>query len=179
MHCRWSRIRCLSPRFRRAQRANKPSALRDWARTQITLVASVGYANRGSLGDADVFVGGAVVEAEGLARRFKICLPLNGPLLEWEHTFHKDNVGNLADLLPFFFGDEDGGVGTGEEPAGIVAVEDGDAGAIDELVVGTIVDVDDPLGREKWRGTGLDDARVKHSGAAGKDRSVRRFGPAN
>src|SRR2546427_8669708 len=109
MHCQWSRTPCLSPRFRRAQRANKPSALRDWARTQITLVASVGYADRRSLGDAHVFVSCAVVKE-------KVVFLLR----QLHHALNKNYIGYLADLLPFFFWDEDGGVGTGEEPAGIV-----------------------------------------------------------
>jgi len=47
----------------------------------------------------------------------------------------------LADFFPGFLRREDGGVGAEEEFAGVVAVEDGDGSAIDELVVGAKEDV--------------------------------------
>src|SRR5438445_5594916 len=55
---------------------------------------------------------------------------------------------SLHDALPIYFFPgflrrEDGGVGAEEEFAGVVAVEDGDGSAIDELVVGAAVDEDD------------------------------------
>ncbi len=76
-----------------------------------------------------------------------------------------------------FFGGEDGGVGAVENFAGVVAVEDSDGGAVDEILVGAVVDKDDALLSEDWRGAGFYDAGVKYSGAAGKDRSLRGFGP--
>src|SRR6267378_3593329 len=75
--------------------------------------------------DADEFVGGAVIEEKAVF------------LLH--HPFNKNYVRDLANFLPFFFGGEDGSVGAGEELAGIVTVEDGNRGAIDELIVGAVV----------------------------------------
>src|SRR6266705_69722 len=86
------------------------------------------------------------------------------------HSFDEDDIGDLADLLPGFFGGEDGGVGAREEFARIAAVEDGNAGAIDELIVGAVVNENDAARGEDRRRAGLDDTRVKFSRAAGKNR---------
>ncbi len=121
--------------------------------------------NRLGFGNADVFVGGAVVEEIAA--------------LLFQHSFNENDIGNLADFLPIFFRGEDGSVGTREEFAGIVTVEDSDGGAIDELVVGAVVDEDDAALSEDGRGAGLDNAGVKHADATRKDRSFRGFGPVN
>src|SRR5947199_9418920 len=92
------------------------------------------------------------------------------------YSFYKDYVGDLADFFPWFFGGEEGGVGTVKELARVAAVEDGDGGAIDELVVGAVVNEDDATVSEDGRRAGLDHAGVKHSRAAGEDGSSGGFG---
>ena len=92
-------------------------------------------------------------------------------------AFDKDDIGDLADFFPFLFRGEDGLVGTPDEFAGIVAVENGDAGAIDELVVRSVVDKDDTARGEDRRRAGLDNARIKFSRPAREDRSFCCFGP--
>src|SRR6266851_5337111 len=113
--------------------------------------------------DADILVGAAVVEKETIGRV--------------HHSFDEDDVRNLADFFPLFFGGEDGGVSAREEFAGIAGVENGNAGAIDELVVGTVVNEDNATRGEDRRRAGLDDTRVKFSRAARENRSLRGFGP--
>src|SRR6266568_4030977 len=124
---------------------------------------SVRSADNVGFGNTNILVGAAVVEKETI-----------GPV---HHSFDEDDVRNLADLLPLFFGREDGGVGAREEFARIAAVEDGNAGAIDEMVVGAVVNEDDAARGEDRRRAGLDDARIKFSGAARENRSLRGFGP--
>src|SRR5882762_1599433 len=161
MRCRWSRIRCSWPKFRRPQRANKKEVAS--GEFQIGKNTSSSFCLR--FGHSDVFVGGTVVEEETIS-------VLHQP-------FNEDNVGYLADFLPIFFGGEDGGVGTGEEFPGIAPVEDGDAGAIDKFVVGAVVDQEDAARCEDWRGAGLDHARVELPRTAWKNRRVGCFGPVN
>src|SRR3989442_4433036 len=113
--------------------------------------------------DADILVGAAVVEKETIGRV--------------HHSFDEDEVRNLADFLPLFFGGEDGLFGAGEEFAGVAAVEDSNAGAIDEMTVGAVVYKDDAARGEDRRRAGLDDAGIKFSRAARENRSLRGFGP--
>src|SRR5271167_4613841 len=61
--------------------------------------------------------------------------------------------------------------------ARVFAVEDGDAGAIDEVVVGSVVKKDDAGRREDGRGAGLGYTGVELSGADGEDGLVQSFGP--
>src|SRR6266576_6183037 len=121
------------------------------------------FSFRGCLRYSHVLVGGAVVE--------EVAIVLVN------QAFDKDDIGDLADFFPFLFRGEDGLVGTPDEFAGIVAVENGDAGAIDELVVRAVVDEHDTARSEDRRRAGLDDARIKFSRPAREDRSFCRFGP--
>src|SRR5258708_7660215 len=109
-----------------------------------------------SFGHADKLVGASVIEEPAIA------LP--------HDPFNKDYVWHLADFFPLSLWGEDGSVGARKKFAGIAAVEDGNAGAINEMVVGAVVDEDDALLGEDWRRAGFYDAGVKHSGAARKDR---------
>src|SRR6266850_2338866 len=154
----------------------KSSRMRFYENCQVSLVSissdlrfylnflpSVWRSSRRGFGHPHILVGGAVVKQE--------------PIAIADHAFDEDDVGDLADFLPFLFRGEDGGIGAEEQFAGIAAVEDGDGGAIDKLIVGTVVDQDDAaLGENRW-GTGLDDARVKLSRAARKNRRGCGFGP--
>jgi hypothetical protein len=70
-------------------------------------------------------------------------------------AFDEDYVRNLADLFPVLFGGEDGIVAARQQVAGILAVEDGEAGAVDEFVIGAVVDEDDATGRKDGCGAGL------------------------
>src|SRR6266481_486850 len=151
MHYRWSRIRCSSPRLRSSLGADHCS----WHRSDL--------ARR--LGDSNIFVCTTVIKEPAI--------------FLWNHTFDKDDVWNLANFFPVFFRGEDGSVRAVENFAGIVAVEDGDGSTVDEIVVGAVVNEDDTVGRENRRRTGFDDARIKFSGAARKNRSLRGFGPVN
>jgi hypothetical protein len=108
--------------------------------------------------DTDVFVGGAVVQE-------KAVFILHHSFV---FSFNEDYIGDLADFFPFFFGGEDGASVRERSLRGIVAVEDGYTGAINEMVVGAIVYEDDSLGREEWRRTGFDYAGVEHARAAGE-----------
>src|SRR5258707_15648721 len=159
MRCRWSRIRCSWPKFRRPQRANKKEVAS--GEFQIGKNASSSFCLR--FGHSDVFVGATVVEEETIN-------VLHQP-------FNEDNVGYLADFLPIFFGGEDGGVGTGEEFPGIAPVEDGDAGAIDKFVVGAVVDQEDAARCEDWRGAGLGPAGVEPPRAGGENTRAWWMGP--
>jgi len=129
----------------------------------------------------------------GIAHRIGLTLPgasatptyLSAPtiikepaIFLWNHTFDKDDVWNLANFFPVPFGGEDGCFGAVEEFAWIGAIEDGYGGAVDQIVIGTVVNENDALGRENRRRTGFDDAGVKHSGAARKNGSLRGFGPS-
>src|SRR5712664_1724168 len=78
---------------------------------------------------SDVFVGPAVVKEPVAALS--------------HHTLNEYNVWHLPDLFPFFLGGEDGRVGAREQLSRVVAVEDGDGSAIDEMVVGAIVNEHD------------------------------------
>src|SRR5258708_7888136 len=149
MHCRWSRIQRLSRRLGSSLGAGYCS----WHRSYL--------ARR--LGNSNIFVCTAVVKEPAI--------------FVWNHTLHKHDVRDLADFLPLPFRGEDGRVGAREEFAGIVAVEDSNSGAVDEMIVGTVVNQHDALLGEDWWGAGLDDAGVKHSGATRKDGSLCGFGP--
>src|SRR6266851_922557 len=116
-------------------------------------------------GDADIFVSGAVIKKKAV--------------FFLHHSFNKDHVRNLADFFPFIFGEENRFFRAVEEFAGIAAVEDGYAGAIDEIVVGAVVDQHDALLREGWRGPRLDYAGVKFSGTARENWSFDRFRPVD
>src|SRR6266436_5542065 len=151
MHYRWSRIRCSSPRLRSSLGADHCS----WHRSDL--------ARR--LGDSNIFVCTTVIKEPAI--------------FLWNHTFDKDDVWNLANFFPVPFGGEDGCFGAVEEFAWIGAIEDGYGGAVDQIVIGTVVNENDALGRENRRRTGFDDAGVKHSGAARKNGSLRGFGPVN
>ena len=85
----------------------------------------------------------------------------------------------MAGFFPFIFGEENRFFRAIEEFAGIAAVEDGCAGAIDEIVVGAVVDQHDALLREGWRGPRLDYAGVKFSLTARENWSFGRFRPVN
>jgi hypothetical protein len=56
-----------------------------------------------------------------------------------DHALDEDNIWDLANFLPFFFGGEDGSIRAREQFAWIVAVEHGDGGAIDKLIVAAVV----------------------------------------
>ena len=75
-----------------------------------------------SLGHAYVFVRAAIIE--------EIVVALG------DRAFHEHHVWNLADLFPVFLWTEDGFGTAQEEMARILAVEDGEAGAIDIFVGG-------------------------------------------
>src|SRR5713101_4081703 len=95
------------------------------------------------------------------------------------HALNKHYVRHLPDPLPFFFRGEDGLIGSQDEFAGILAIEDRDAGAIHKFVVGAVVDQDDAARCEdRWR-TGLDHARIKFFRAARQHRRGGRFRPVN
>src|SRR2546428_2805208 len=131
----------------------------------MPLVTSVGYARRRSLGDSHVFVCRAVVTQ-------KAVLPHH-----LYHSLNKNYIRHLADFLPFFFWGEDGLVGARNQFAGIVAVENGDTSAVHKMVVGAVVDEQDAARGEERRGTGFDDARVKHARAARENGRFGSFGP--
>ncbi len=124
---------------------------------------SVRSADNVGFGNTDILVRAAVVKKEPIGRV--------------HHSFDEDDIGDLADLLPLFFGGEDGGVRAREKLAGIAAVEDGNAGAIDEMIVGAVVNEDDAAPGEDRRRAGLDDAGIKFSRAARENRSLRGFRP--
>jgi hypothetical protein len=96
-------------------------------------------------------------------------------ILLWNHTLHKDDVGDLADHFPFFFWGENRRIGTIEDLSGIVRIEDSDARAVYKMVVGAVVDEDDALWREYWRRAGFDDARIKLARAARENGSFGGF----
>src|ERR1700730_419309 len=131
----------------------------------LNFLPSVRARTRRSFGHSHILVGSPVVKQE--------------PIAMADHALDEDNVGDLADFFPFFFREEDRSIGAEEQFTWIVAVEDGNSSAIDELIIGAIVDEDDATRRQnRWRAW-LDDARIKHSGAARKNRRRGRFGPVN
>src|SRR5207248_742441 len=73
----------------------------------------------------------------------------------FHHALHKYYVGNLADLFPFLFWRKDGFVRSPDELARILAGEYGNSSAIDEMIVGSIVDEYNAVFRENWWWTGL------------------------
>src|SRR6267154_3147985 len=116
-------------------------------------------------GDADIFVSGAVIEKKAV--------------FFLHHSFNKDYVWNLADFFPFIFGEEDGLFRTIEEFAGIVAIEHRHGGAVDEMVVGAVVDEDDAAVGEDGRRAGFDYPGIEFSGATGEDGRGGGFGPVD
>src|SRR4029077_14954790 len=75
-----------------------------------------------------------------------------------QHSLDKYDVGNLAYFFPFELRLEKGLHGAVEKLARILAIEDRDASAINEIVVGAIVDQHNSFRGENRRRTGLDDA---------------------
>ena len=58
-----------------------------------------------------------------------------------------------------------------EKLAGIFAVEDGDAGALNKIIVGAVVNQDNSFGSENRRRAGLDDAGIEFS-RAGREHGI-------
>ena len=76
-------------------------------------------------------------------------------------AFYKNNVGNLSNLFPFFFGREHRLVSAPDQSSRIVAVEDGNAGAVCELVIGAVVDEINPVWGYDGRRSRFRDPRIK------------------
>src|SRR2546422_572134 len=142
-------ISCWEKYWRRKARRSLPSALCSASLTH------------GGFGDPHVFVGAPVVEEKTIALLY--------------HAFDKNYIRNLAGLLPFHFGREDRIAGARENLARVLAIEYGNAGAVNVPVVGTVVNQDDTTRREGRRGPGLDDAGVELTGPARQNRSVERL----
>src|SRR5580765_3606402 len=82
-------------------------------------------------------------------------------------AFNEDDVGNLTGFFPVAFRLENRFIAAIDEFARIMAIKNSDTGAIDQMVVGAIVNQHDALGSENGRRPRLDDARIEFSGAAG------------
>ena len=127
------------------------------------ILFSVRSADNVGFGDADVFVGGTVVEEEVVTKGSEVPF-----LAQLSHPFYEDDIGDLADLLPLLLGEEDGGVGAREEFARIAAVENGNTGAIDELIVGAVVNEDDAAGVRIGGGPGSTTRESNFPGRRGR-----------
>src|SRR6266849_5015764 len=108
---------------------------------------------------ANVRIRAAIVE--------QITLPLP------DHAFHKDNIWDLADLLPFFFGSEDGNIGAREQDSRVILIEDRHSSAVYEFVVGAVVDEDNSFRSNDRCRPRLGNAGVK---LARTHRQYRRIG---
>src|SRR5271165_6081190 len=93
------------------------------------------------------------------------------------HALDKNDVGNLTNFFPFFVRRENRLVAAIEQFTWIIAVEEGHRGAIDELVVGTVVNQYNPVGCHNRRRAGFNNAGVKLSRTAWQHRSFRGLGP--
>src|ERR1017187_4396492 len=98
---------------------------------------------------ADVFVRAAVIEQITISAS--------------DHAFHENDIGNLAHLFPFLLGSEDRLLAAVENLARVFAVEYRDCGAVNEFVVSSVVNQHNAVGRQDWRWSGLDHARVELS----------------
>ena len=114
-------------------------------------------------GDADVFVGGSVIKK---------------PIVVFaSHAFYEHHVGNLAGFLPSEFGRKNGLLAAVQNFPRIVEVEDRHACAVDEFVVGAIVNEHDAFWGEDGRRARLDDSRIELAGPTGQHRRFRLFPP--
>src|ERR1019366_3144308 len=114
---------------------------------------------------ADVFVRAAVIEQVAVASS--------------DHALDKDDIRYLTDFFPFLFGREDGLLAAVKYFARVLAVENCDCGAVNEFVVSAVVEQHNPVGRQDWRWSGLDHARVELSRPARQYGRLGRFGPVN
>ena len=89
----------------------------------------------------------------------------------------KTTLGTWPESFAGELGGEDWGGTAGDEFARVAAVEEGDGGAVGEMVVGGVVDEEDAGGGEDGWGAGLDDAGVETVGAAGEDGGWGFLGP--
>src|SRR5207249_7154688 len=105
--------------------ARKPFRMCFYENCRVSLVSTSGdlkfYLNflsfvrvrsRWGFGHSHILVGAAVVKQK--------------PIAMADHALYEDDVGDLANLLPFLFRRKDGCVGPRDQFAGIVSVEDGD-----------------------------------------------------
>jgi len=96
-----------------------------------------------------------------------------------DHALNENHVRNLADFLPFLLGREDRLLAAIEQLARVVAVEDCDRSAVNQLVIAAVVDQHNAVGRQDRRWSRLDNAGVELSRTARQYRRLRRFGPVH
>ena len=94
-------------------------------------------------------------------------------------SFHEYYVWNLAHLLPILLEGKYRIRSAHEQMAWIFAVEDGKAGAVNGIIVGSVVHQDDAGWGEDGCGAGFNHSRVETSGTGGEDGLVESLGPVD
>lgn len=77
------------------------------------------------------------------------------------HAFHKNYVGDLPGFFPIFFGRENRLIASPEQPSWVVAVEDCNSSAIDQLVVCPVVNQNNSVARDDGRRARLGNPRIE------------------
>src|SRR6516162_5839956 len=97
----------------------------------------------------------------------------------FNHALNEYDIRNLANPFPFFLRNKDRLLTAVENFARILTVEEGDSSAINELIVGAVVDQNDSFRSQNRRRPWLDHARVEPARASRQHRGLGRFGPMN
>src|SRR5580658_6281430 len=101
------------------------------------------------LGYSHEFIGAAVIEEIVIALR--------------RGSFHEHHVRNLPNLLPILLRRKYGIRTAHEQMTGILAVEDGEPSAVNEVIVGAVVHQDNPGWRQDGCGSGFNHSGVETS----------------
>ena len=76
----------------------------------------------------------------------------------------KTTLGTCPTLFPVFLRDKDGLVTPPQQLPRIIPVEDGDSGAVHQLIVRPVINQNDPIWRNDGRRPGFRDARIEAAG---------------
>src|SRR5262244_3524435 len=112
---------------------------------------------------SDVFVGAAVVDP-----------PL---VLVFHHTFGEYHIGNLAPTLPLFLRSQERFVGTREQLARIILIEERPGAGVDEIVVCSVIDEEDSGVSDDRRRPRLHYSRIESAGTPREHRLRSSVGP--
>ena len=95
------------------------------------------------------------------------------------HAFDENHIRNLANSLPLLIRSEKGCIAPRNQPTRIFEIENRDAGSIDQLVVGAVVNQNDPLFCHDGSRARFSDAGIKLSRAHGQNGRVSGLSPMN
>src|SRR6202049_1954015 len=106
-------------------------------------------------GDANILVSASIVKKVAITPTY--------------HAFDENHIWNLANSLPLLFGSEYGGIAPRNQTTRIFEIENRDSGSIDQLVVGAVVNQNDPFFCHDGRRSRFSDGGIKLPRAHGQN----------